>query len=191
MTSVKDAVAIAGQVVPALSVRARALVVAIGGLETHWGDNFHQSDGSPSNNWGAITKGSVWTGPTFSHGDTRWNEQTQSNESYSTEFRVYPTPLAGASDLASLLRHQYATALAAAERGDWKGASAELYKHGYYSGKGPAAQAIADHYAALKKELLAMGITPGVAAAAIGTEWLLWFAVGWFIIRHRKGRVKS
>lgn len=190
MTNVKDAVAIAGRITPSLSARARALVVAIGGLETHWGDKFHQPNGKPSNNWGAVTKGSGWTGPTFTHSDTRWNEKTQQNEHYDTEFRVYATPLAGAIDLANLLRHQYKPALAAVERGDWHAASAELYKHGYYSGKGPAAQAIADHYAALKRELLAMGISPGVVAVAIGAEWLLWAAVAWFIVRHRKGRTR-
>ena len=103
---------------------------------------------------------------------------------------MYATPLAGANDLASLLRHRYHSALAAAERGDWQAASAELYKHGYYSGKGPAAQAIADHYAQLKKELAAMGISPGVVAGAIGAEWLLWAAVAWFVVRHRKGRTR-
>jgi hypothetical protein len=184
VTSAKDAVAIASRVVPKLSVRARALVVAIGGLETHWGDAFRQPDGTASNNWGAITKGSGWTGQTFEHVDTRWNGTD--NESYTTEFRVYPSPLAGAQDLANLLRSHYRSAVAAAERGDWHAVSAELYKGGYYSGKAPAPQAIADHYSAIKKQLAAIGITPGVVVAAAGLEWLLWIGVGWLLLRHKR-----
>lgn len=186
MTSAAQAFAIAKRAAPALGVRGWALVAAIGGLETHWGDYFLQPDGTPSNNWGAVTKGSGWTGPTFEHQDSRWTGTD--NETYTTEFRVYPTPDAGAADLASLLRGRYKTALAAAERGDWHTASSELYRLGYYSGKGPAAKAIADHYAALVKQLRALGIPTGLIIAATGLELAFWTGLALLILFKRKHR---
>lgn len=183
MTDAAEAIDIAARAAPGLGLRERALLVAIGGLETHWGDWFAQPDGTPSNNWGAVTAGGGWSGPTFEHQDSRWTPA--GNVAYITRFRVYDSPEAGAADLASLLRSQYQAALAAAERGDWYGASRALYKSGYYSGTKPEAGAIADHYRRLSEFLCAQGINPAVLAAAGGFEFLLWLGIGYALVKRR------
>lgn len=180
MTNVVEAIEIAKRALPDASFGLRALVVAIGGLESQWGDGF-----PGTNNWGAITKGSGWTGPVFEHEDSRWTPSGV--EHYVTEFRSYASPEEGARDLARLLQSQYASAVRAAESGRWPSVSRRLYEGGYYKGTEPPEQAIAGHYRRLRDELARQGISAPMLAAAAGAEWLLWGAVGLFFwLRKRK-----
>lgn len=179
MTNVLQAIETAKRALPDASFGLRALVVAIGGLESNWGDGF-----PGTNNWGAITKGSGWTGPTFEHEDSRWTPTGV--EHYTTEFRAYSTPDEGAADLGHLLRSQYSKAVAAAESGSWPAVSRLLYEGGYYKGIKPKAQAIADHYSRLRDFLVDQGISAPMLAAAAGIEWLFWGALGAFFWLKRK-----
>lgn len=179
MTDVLQAIETAKRALPDASFGLRALVVAIGGLESHWGDGW-----PGTNNWGAITKGSGWTGPTFQHEDSRWTPTGV--EYYTTDFRAYSNQDEGAADLARLLKSQYSKAVHAAESGSWPAVSRFLYEGGYYKGIKPKQQAIADHYKRLRDFLVEQGISAPMLAAAAGLEWLLWGAVGAFFYLKRK-----
>lgn len=181
MTNVAQAIDIAKRALPNASFGLRALVVAIGGLESNWGDGF-----PGTNNWGAITAGSGWTGNTFEHEDSKWTPSGV--EHYVTQFRAYQSPEDGATDLAHLLQSQYAKAVAAAESGNWPAVSRLLYKSGYYKGTKPPEQAIADHYKRLREFLLEQGISPQVLAAAVGLEWLFWAGLAALVWMKRKRR---
>ena len=195
MTDVSQAIDIVNKVAPDLSRFGRALVVAIGGHETHWSDSFLQPSGAPSFNWGAVTAGPSWTGATFEHSDSRWTGA--GNVSYITKFRVYPSSADGARDLANLLKFQYRKALAAADRGDWFGAARALYDGddskpggGYYTGTKARSGAILDYFNALRKQLEAQGIPVAAIAGAAGLELLFWAGLGFLAIRRvtRHGR---
>lgn len=194
MTDVAQASQIVARVAPDLSKFGRALVVSIGGLETHWGDYFAQPSGAPSHNWGAVTAGTDWTGATFEHSDSRWTPA--GNVQYVTRFRVYPSTDAGAADLVSVLRGQYKKALAAADRGDWLAAARFLYDGddgkaggGYYSGTKPRSGAILDEFNAIRKQLEAQGISVSTIGAAAGLDLVFWGALAWFAARKlRHGR---
>jgi hypothetical protein len=179
LTNVVQAIEIAKRALPDSSVGLRALVVAIGGLESQWGDGF-----PGTNNWGAITAGSGWNGPTFEHEDSEWTPEGVRH--YVTSFRAYDTPEAGAADLGRLLSSRYASAVRAAERGQWREVSRLLHEGGYYRGVKPPAQAIADHYERLREFLVAQGITPAVAGGALLLEWALWGALGWWFLKGKK-----
>jgi hypothetical protein len=148
MTTLQQALVIARSALPNAKSYELAAVLGIGGLESHFGDGF-----APHNNWGAIQADPSWTGDSFEHGDSRWDSKSGTNIPYTTNFRSYPTPEAGAADLLAFLRARFAKALAVAALGDWAAFSARLYDGGYYSGYGPRAKAIADHVAAMSKYL--------------------------------------
>lgn len=195
MTDVSEAVDIVARVAPELSRLGRALVVAIGGHETHWSDSFTQPDGTPSYNWGAVTAGPSWTGPTFEHSDSRYT--SAGNVQYVTKFRVYPSSDAGARDLAVLLKSQYKAALAAADRGDWFAAARALYDGddkkpggGYYTGNKPRNGATLDYFNALRKQLEAQGIPVAAIGAAAGLEMLFWGALAFAAVRKLKRNVR-
>lgn len=176
MTSVSEAIDIAKGALPEASDRLRALVVAIGGLETHWGDNFR-------GNWGAIIAGDSWTGQTFEHEDSKWTPDGV--EHYTTSFRLYESPVAAARDLGQLLQSKYGKAVSAAQRGDWFAVSQSLYDGGYYRGTVPPKQAVAAHYKRLREFLDLQGIsTTARSAGSLG--WLLLGAVAlvWLKGRH-------
>lgn len=181
MTDVSDAISIAKTAAPSLGAGGRALLVAIGGLESHWGDWW-----PGTNNWGAVTAGSGWTGATFQHEDSMWTPNGVVH--YTTNFRAYPTTLDGAKDLANVLKSQWPKALAAADSGNWLGASTALYDGGYYTGTKPRKQAIAEHYARLRDFLIEQGINPAVIGGAIALEWLFWAGLAFFIVKRNKRR---
>ena len=181
MTNVSQAVDIVARVAPDLSRLGRALVVAIGGHETHWSDHFPLPSGAPSFNWGAVTAGSGWKGRTFEHADSRWTPA--GNVRYVTAFRAYDTTEDGARDLANLLRYQYRKAIAAADRGDWLTAARALYDDGYYSGTKPRKGAITDYYNALRVQLEAQGIPVAAVAAAGILEMLFWAGLGLLAVK--------
>jgi hypothetical protein len=187
VTTLADAIGIVRAVAPDATAREVALVVAIGGHESHWGDGFVLPDGTETHNWGAITKGSSWTGPTFVHGDSKWTPTGV--QQYSTEFRSYGTAEAGAADLYALLTHQYPRVMAAARAGSWQDVARLMYEGGYYSGVTPPQQAIRAYYDALRGFLVQQGIPAGAFIVGLGlTEMALWAILGWLIIRHhRKG----
>lgn len=190
MTNVSQAIDIAKRALPNASFGLRALVVAIGGLESHWGDGWsvtnRWSEGiSGTNNWGAITAGPTWTGATFEHVDHKPTADG-SVEEYTTTFRKYPTPEAGAADLGRLLQSQYSKAVKAAESGDWSAVSGLLYDGGYYTGFGGRAAAVKAHWQQLRKFLLEQGISPSMLAAAAGIEWLFWGGLAAFLWLRRK-----
>ena len=171
MPNVQQAATIVKRVAPDLSTSGVALVVAIAGLESGLGTGF-----LPHINWGAITAGSSWTGATFEHADSKWTPQGVVH--YVTNFRDYPDDDSAALDLVRLLRAKYAAALAAANAGNWLGASRALYEGGYYTGVKPKLAAIADHYKALSKWLVLQGIHPAIIGAAFGLEAIFWIAAG-------------
>jgi hypothetical protein len=181
VTDVLDAIAITKRALPDASFGLRALVVAIGGLESHWGDGW-----PGTNNWGAITAGSGWTGPTFDHADSRWTKTGVVQ--YVTQFRQYDSPEAGAADLGRVLQSQYAKAVTAAEQARWPDVSKFLYEGGYYTGTQPPKEAIAAHYKRLRVLLLEQGISAPLVAAAVGAEWLFWGAVAAFVWFKRRAR---
>jgi hypothetical protein len=181
MPNVQQAVAIVRRVAPDLSRFGVALVVAIAGLESAGSDGSIGTGFLPHHNWGAITAGSGWTGATFEHEDSRWT--TDGVVHYVTNFRDYADDDAAALGLVQLLRSQYKSALDAADRGDWFGASRELYKAHYYTGTKPPQAAIADHYKALSKWLVAQGINPALIGAAMGLELIFWITLGIFGLR--------
>jgi hypothetical protein len=192
MTTVTEAIAIVRRALPNASFGLRALVVAIGGLESHWGDgwsvtNQWSSGIAGTNNWGAITADPSWTGETFEHVDHR---PTPSGgvEEYTAKFRKYPTPDAGAKDLGNLLQHRYSSAVSAAESGRWHDVSSYLYDGGYYSGFGGKKAAVNAHYSQLSKFLKAQGIDPAILAGAAALEWALWAFVGIIVVRKAKHR---
>jgi hypothetical protein len=125
--------------VPGISPVESRLVRAISVVESHYGDGW-TGVGRGSHNWGAITAGSAWRGATFEHRDSRWNPKTRRQESYTTQFRRYPSDEAGARDLYQMLtsgRHAVAGQLA--RQGRWAEISAAIGPRGtgYYGGHGP------------------------------------------------------
>ncbi len=122
-----------------------------------WGQGLSDA-GAGSFNMGAITAGS-WEGETFRHRDSRPNDDGTSTW-YVTDFRVYPTPQAGMTDLVRVMYEARPSVLRAAERSDWYGVSAALYDTGYYTGFGATrAERIAGHYRGFFKAVA------GIAAA--------------------------
>lgn len=90
--------------------------------------------GTGSNNWGAITAGPNWTGPTFEYFDRRAD-----GTPYVAKFRVYPTAYEGAKDLARvLLKSNVRAALA---QGDFYGAVRAQIDENKYTGSPPATPA--------------------------------------------------
>ena len=176
MPSLSDAESIVTRVAPDLPRFGVAFVVAIAMLE---------GDFSPHHNWGAITAGGNWTGATFEHADSRWTPTGVVH--YVTQFRDYPDDDSAALGLVQLLRSRYGSALNAAVNGHWFDASKELYDKGYYTGVKPRAAAIADHYRAISKWLIAQGIHPAIIGAAFGLEALFWVGLavfGWRAARR-------
>jgi hypothetical protein len=163
MTSHVEAKQILDAAVPGIHPADSLLTRIIGSMETQYGGGWGHglsNAGIGSNNWGAITKGS-WKGDTFTHTDSRWDEDQQRQVTYSTQFRWYPTPEAGASDLYRLLtgsRHGKASELARAGR--WDEISRAIGPLGsyYYAGFGPPAEATEKHrssFLARKAEIMA------------------------------------
>jgi len=175
MPNVQQATAIVERVAPDLPRFGVAFVVAIALLE---------GDFSPHHNWGAITAGSSWTGATFEHGDSKWTAAGVVH--YTTKFRDYPDEDSAALGLVQLLRSQYRPALDAAINGNWYLASKALYDGGYYTGVKPRAAAIADHYKALSRWLIAQGIHPAIIGAAFGLEAIFWIGLG--VLAWRRAR---
>jgi len=182
MPSLSEAQAIVRKVAPDLPWFGVAFVVAIAGLESGLGEGF-----LPHHNWGAITAGSGWNGPTFEHEDKRWTESGV--ETYTTNFRDYADDEAAAKGLVDLLRSQYGKALSAAEAGNWYEASCQLYKAGYYTGTNKDASVnIANHFKALSSWLVKQGISPGLIAGAALLEALFWTALAVFGLRAIRKR---
>jgi|WetSurMetagenome_2_1015567.scaffolds.fasta_scaffold25513_5 hypothetical protein len=121
-------------------------------LETNYGAGWAGSAGENSNNMGAVTAGSSWSGDTFLHTDTKPDENGVSVQ-YVTRFRKYSTPTEGWSDLATevFAANGRETVRRVARSEDWAGVSAELYRTGYYKGFGSSsAERIANHEKALR-----------------------------------------
>lgn len=139
--------------VPGIDPAESLLTRGIGELETQYGAGWghgKSTAGVGSNNWGAIQATDSWTGDTFEHGDSRWDPERGEQVPYTTKFRAYPTPEAGARDLWAMLtgsHHGHAAELARAGR--WGDISASLGPEGsyYYGGFGPPEQAVSDHRA--------------------------------------------
>lgn len=120
-------------------------------LESNYGAGWAGSAGEGSNNMGAVTAGSSWSGDTFLHTDTKPDENGVSVE-YVTRFRKYPTPADGWSDLATQVfaANGRETVRRAARSDDWSGVSAALFSTGYYAGIGATPEErIANHTKAL------------------------------------------
>jgi hypothetical protein len=151
VTSHTEAKRIVERAVPGISPALSLLTRGISVIEAQYGDGWGHGlseAGQGSNNWGAMTAGSSWTGPTFEHRDSRWDEASQQQVPYVTRFRSYATPEAGAADLARTLSTGYhAVAGQLAEQGRWSDISAAIGPEGtyYYGGFGPPEQAVADH----------------------------------------------
>lgn len=131
------------QAVPGIDPGTSLLVRAVSCIEAHYGDWWKGGPGEGSNNWGSITAGSGWSGPTFEHKDSYFDKKTGKNVPYVTDFRSYPTQAAAAKDLYSVLVNGYPAAVELAQNGNWTMVSEALY--GYYRGTATKAKAIAAH----------------------------------------------
>ena len=127
-----QAAALIEQAIPNATPHEKALVYAIGKLESSWGRGWSGS-GVGSHNWGAIT--GTYRGHAFQYQDSRPNPQGGAAIVYTTNFRKYPSDLEGIVDLYNLLKSRYSRAVDAANAGDWWGVSEPLY--GYYLGTHP------------------------------------------------------
>lgn len=131
-------------------------VHAVAELETSCGDGWLDPAHDRANNYGAIQKGSNWTGPTFGHKDSSPNDDGTS-KLYDGAFRVYSSPVAGAEDLVRVVyknRGREHAVLPSAQKGDSKGVSRGLYQTVYYEGFGRNAdERIGHHHLALTRAL--------------------------------------
>ena len=129
---------------------------AIGWLETNYAQGWSEKilGARESNNWGAITAGSGWSGATFDHRDS-YPDDKGVNHWYVTKFRSYPSLQDGATDLCNIV---YLTrdkaVLHAATLGSTLSFSTALYNTGYYKGFGATAdERIAHHHAAVQSAI--------------------------------------
>jgi hypothetical protein len=102
-----------------------------------------------SNNWGAVTAGRAWTGATCTYRDSRWDDELGQVVEYETAFRVYPTPEAGAADMARIVLKD--NVREAIRRGDLRGVSRAMRDNAYYIGTVPYEQAIDRHAARMRQ----------------------------------------
>ncbi len=88
-----------------------------------------------SNNFGAITAGSKWTGATFEHRDSKpvTTPPPPHQQWYVTKFRAYPTKLAGMTDLVEWYK-DHDGVLQALASGNVRAFCAALYRYGYFTG---------------------------------------------------------
>lgn len=150
MTTHSEAKAILERAVPGIDPATSLLVRGISMIEAQYGDGWGHglsTAGQGSNNWGAMTAGSSWTGPTFEHQDSRWDENLQKQVPYVTKYRSYATPEDGARDLYRALTGYHGIAAELAKAGRWGEISKAIGPRGtyYYGGKGPPAEAEVDH----------------------------------------------
>jgi peptidoglycan hydrolase-like protein with peptidoglycan-binding domain len=127
------------------------LAQAVGFLETSYGSGWSNKipGAATSNNWGAVTAGGEWTGPTFEHRDSRPDDHGN-NIWYSTKFRSYASPQDGATDLIKIVYVQRPSVFAAGLSGDSLAFSTALYRTHYYLGFGATdEQRIAHHHGAV------------------------------------------
>lgn len=110
-----------------------AVLAAVSYHETKYGSAWGGA-GAGSFNMGAITAGSGWNGPTFSHKDSR--PEGGKDVEYVTEFRKYSTADEGFRDLvrAVFIWNGRSSVQREAVRCDLYGVSRELYRTGYYKG---------------------------------------------------------
>lgn len=122
-------------------------VSAVATLETVYGTAWKIPEAVGSNNWGAIQAGPKWTGETFEHIDTHPTPDGK-NVPYRTRFRKYPTPLAGATDLALFLTRMgvIGSMGTATNERTFLSVSAQLYRRGYYEGFGRTADERIEHH---------------------------------------------
>lgn len=124
---------------PGIDARTSLLVRAVAFVDSHYdNDNEHH-------NWGNVTAGPKWTGETYEHRDSRWDEAKGTTVSYTTKFRSHPRPEDGAADLWRVLQTNHRGAVEAARRGDWWEVPRELRESRYYIGTKPAQLAIRDY----------------------------------------------
>jgi len=118
-------------------------------LETNCGAGWRLPEAVGSNNWGAITAGAAWTGDTFEHKDS-YPDADGVNHWYTTKFRKYPTPAAGAKDLICVVYLARPSVLKAARERNAYAFSAGLYDTVYYKGFGKTREErIAAHHKAV------------------------------------------
>lgn len=132
--------------VPGITPAGSFLTRLIGYAESGYGDWFHND----ANNWGSVTAGPNWTGESFPHEDSRYDEATGKVVPYTTTFRAFRTPAEGAANLWNFLRGSHRPTVAAAERGDWGSVAREMRETKYYIGTKPKDEAIADYDKALR-----------------------------------------
>jgi hypothetical protein len=130
-----------GRAVPHASAKQSLFIRAQSWFESGYGTGW-DGDGAGSHNWGAVTAGPEWPGPTFQHADSYWTPEGVRR--VSPKFRIYPSDEAGVADQYALVAKNWPKALTLADADDWKGAAAALF--GYYRGNVPPEQAKADYY---------------------------------------------
>lgn len=124
MTTDAQALAIALQARPTTPRAALHMALVVGREETHYGDNW-TNDGVGSNNWGAVQDPHPTPGSSFPTVDHHAD-----GTPYTGNYRIYPTPEAGFSDLANNVLHP--NVLAAATAGDGFGAIQAMHQNGYF-----------------------------------------------------------
>lgn len=154
MTTAAEARAIAVRAIPDATANERWLILAVGALETHWGD-WWTGAMRGSNNWGAV----------IGRGNAGSDQHQDSNAegSYITAFARYLTPEDSARAMLALIRRRWPAAIEAANEERWGDVSAALYgprETGprYYTGTSrDHATNIARHRAAFLKGLETAG----------------------------------
>ncbi len=121
---------------------AQAIGFMEGGPYGKWGP------GGKSNNWGALTRTPNPDGScpanSFSHKDSKFDEETQAVKEYVTCFRSYPSSLEGAADFLQRLYVDRPATFEAALAGDIRGVAEDMYATNYYLGTAPEHQKDAD-----------------------------------------------
>lgn len=176
-------------ITPATSLLVRAVA---------WIDSHYDRDTEPHHNWGFVTAGSKWEGETFSHEDSKWDDELRRKVTYTTAFRAYPSAEAGAAGLWKVLQQNHRAAVKSALDGDWLSVPADLRESRYYLGTKPKREAIADYARALRGALTSITSATGEAdplagRLSRGTAWLSsavvsGVAFALFKLAVRKGR---
>ena len=130
MTTAAQARAIVERAIPEATKGAKWVILAVGWLESHWGDAW-TGDMRGSNNWGAVIGTGTAGGALHADSDP--------NRRYVTTFARYATPEDAVRAMHALIARRWPAAFRAAEAGRWEDVSPALYgpmPHGprYYTG---------------------------------------------------------
>ncbi len=165
MMTEAEAKAIADSI-PGITPAGSLLVRAIGRLESSYGSGWSGA-GVGSHNWGAIT--GTFQGQYFEYGDSRYDPESGEIVKYTTRFAKYPSDFEGAKAIWDWCESHDPEIARSAEKRDWLDVSTRLRDAKYYLGTKPRDEAIQDHVAAMRKNLVAISQATGEVIDPVGT----------------------